>query len=206
MKILKVFTSHLILPFALLIALSSVANAALLITDNNQLIGADGIEVDGNFFDVRFIDSTCADIFGVCSSANFTFQGQTEGFLAAAALRDQIFSTVSGAPYDIDPELIFGCTSTITCQILIPVSIFAGSLLTSAIVNNSDGVGITGIGSTRTGSTGENLANSASLVYASFTPSTAVNVPSTIGLLVIACLGVLARRRPTFSQQRKTRS
>lgn len=198
MQVVKVIISRLILPFALLIALSSHANAALLITDNNQLIGADGIEVDGSFFDVRFIDSTCTAVFGVCSSSNFTFQGQAAGFLAAAALRDQVFNTVSGMPFDIDPELIFGCTSTVTCQILIPVSIFSGGLLSSAIVNNPSGVGITGIGSTRTGVTGENLANSASLVYASFTPSTSVNVPPAIGLIIIGCLGILVSRRPIF--------
>lgn len=189
------FLQIIIATIASVLCLAQAQGSAVLVTDNGQLIGANGVEFDADFFDVRFIDGTCADLFGICSSSNFTFQTQAKGFLAAAALRDQVFATPAGAPYDIDPELTLGCSNHITCQILIPIGTFSGHLLNNAIMQNPDGIGINGIGSTRIGVTSDNLANDVRRVYASFTPSTAVPLPSALVLFLSGITGLILKRK-----------
>jgi hypothetical protein len=192
--------SILIVASTLVLSLSQAQATPILITDNNQLLGANGINIDGSFFDVRFVDGTCADVFGgICSRNNFTFQSQADGFTAAAALLNQIFDTIAGRPFDIDPELIFGCESVIACQILIPINIFSGQLLTSAVAGNSNGVGVLSSGSTTIVRTTDNLLSSSTQVFASFVrsasvPSASVPEPSA-AILLLCSFGILMTQR-----------
>jgi hypothetical protein len=191
--------SILIVVSAAVLSLSQAQATPILITDNNQLLGANGIEINGSFFDVRFVDGTCADLFGVCSRGNFQFQTQADGFAAAAALLNQVFGSTAGSLFDINPTLTFGCTNTIVCQILIPTTIFPGSLLSNAIAQNNNGIG-TSSGFTVNIRTTDNLASQASRVFASFTPSTSASVPepSTQVLLLTGLLGLLIARKQGY--------
>jgi hypothetical protein len=195
----SIFLSLVLAATTFVLPVSKAQASPILIVDNGQLLGANNIDINGSIFDVRFIDGVCADLFGgVCSRSNFTFQTQADGISAAAAIVDQIFNSVAGSPFDIDPELIFGCTNTISCQILIPINIFPGLLLNSAVVGNSNGPGA-GAGATTNIRTGDSLALDARRVFASFTPSlsTSVPEPSVIVMLLggILGLGVLRRKQ-----------
>jgi hypothetical protein len=192
--------SILIVASTLVLSLSQAQATPILITDNNQLLGANGINIDGSFFDVRFVDGTCADVFGgICSRNNFTFQTQAEAFAAAAALLNQVFGSTAGNPFDIDPELTFGCSNTIVCQILIPTNIFPGLLLANAIAQNNNGIG-TSSGSTVNIRTTDNLASQASRVFASFTPSVSASVPepSALVILLSGLLGLLIMHKRRY--------
>ena len=193
----SIFLSLALAASALVLPISKAQASPILITDNGQLLGADNININGSIFDVRFVDGVCADLFGgICSRSNFTFQSQADGISAAAALVDQIFNTVAGSPFDIDPELIFGCTNTISCQILIPINIFPGLLLNSAVVGNSNGPGA-GAGATTNIRTGDSLALDTRRVFASFTPSISASVPepSIIFILLGGVFGLWMKRR-----------
>lgn len=182
----------------LVLSLSQVQAAPILITENGQLLGANNIEVGGNFFDVRFVDSACAALFGgVCSRDNFTFQTQADGFNAAAAIVSQVFNSNAGSLFDVNPGLTFGCSNTTVCQILIPFTIFPGRLLSSALVGNNNSIGATS-GATANIRTTDNLTLDTRRVFASFTPATSassVPEPTAPALMLSGILGLLAIRK-----------
>jgi hypothetical protein len=198
MKVFKSTVLSLILiSLALCLTVSKAQATPILITDDGQLIGANNVNVDGSFFDVRFLDTDCAGVFGgICSRSSFTFQSQTAGFSAAAAIVDQVFNSAAGNPFDLNPSLIFGCSSVVSCQILIPINIFPGLLLNSAVVGNSNGLGASA-GSTTNIRTTDNLALTANRVFASFTASVSqpsVPEPSAIVLMLGGIFGLLVMR------------
>ena len=193
----SVLLSLLLAASALVLPISKAQATPILITDNGQLIGADNINVDGSFFDVRFVDGACADLFGgVCSRSNFTFQTQADGISAAAAIVDQIFNSAAGNPFNLDPSLTFGCSSVVSCQIFIPINIFPGLLLNSAIAGNPTGPNAS-FGATTNIRTTDSLALSSNSVFASFTPSVAATVaePSAILILLGGIFGLWIKRR-----------
>ena len=105
------------------------AQAATLNVVGGQLMGASGVLVDGNLYDVQFLDGTCIDLYNGCDEdSDFTFQTEASAVLASQALLDQVFLddpiTQSSffLAFDIRPELTNGCTDDYACSARTPWS------------------------------------------------------------------------------------
>ena len=69
---------------AVLVLMASGAQAATLDIVGGQLMGASGVLVDGNPYDVEFVDGTCIDLFSGCDEASdFTFHTRSESLAAS---------------------------------------------------------------------------------------------------------------------------
>jgi hypothetical protein len=98
------------------------ASAILQVNGSGILTGATGVNVDGTFYDVTFVDSTCAAIYSGCDSVDdFTFRTETDARLASQALLDQVFI----GEFDDDPQLTLGCFGQLRdCQAFTPYDIY----------------------------------------------------------------------------------
>ncbi|MEE4350423.1 MAG: PEP-CTERM sorting domain-containing protein [Pacificimonas sp.] len=112
-------------------ALSAPANAAVtFVVDQNsgKLLGADDVLVGSDLYDVRFLDGTCAAIFGGCDQASdFALTDQAQAQAAAVALITQVFGDIpdprspgSQLLFNSDPSATNGCTQPLYCSIRIP--------------------------------------------------------------------------------------
>lgn len=95
----------------------SAGAAVVLNVVGGELQGASGVVVNGNVYDVEFVDGSCLDLFNGCDEASdFTFQTVEDADAAAQALLDTVFIDTSGVGlFDTDPELTLGCTATDLC-------------------------------------------------------------------------------------------
>jgi probable HAF family extracellular repeat protein len=109
------------------------ASPATLNVSGGQLLGASGVIVDGNSYDVQFLDGTCVALYNGCDAvSDFTFQTLPAATLAAQALLDQVF--LDGADlFDTDPELTAGCTDLPLCRVHTPWG--DGNLFTVIVVS-----------------------------------------------------------------------
>jgi hypothetical protein len=131
MKVLKVICALFIFGFV------SVSYAAVIfITEKDangnvtSLLGADNVEVNGSFYNVRFLDGTCTALFNGCDDADdFVFNTSASAGAAANALMAQVFGSSSSANFYREPELTNGCTATTGCYLHIPWQTFNGVLL-----------------------------------------------------------------------------
>ncbi len=99
------------------LALTSPAQAVTLNTAGGQLLGASGVNVNGNLFDVEFLDGTCASLFDGCDSVtDFTFVTDAEAITAAQALLDSVFL----GRFDWNPILTYGISTNVTANVIIP--------------------------------------------------------------------------------------
>ena len=70
-------------------------------------LGAFGVSVGGNLYDVTFQDGTCISLFSGCDEASdFTFNSGADADAASQALIDQVFN--GDDSYDAQPELTRG--------------------------------------------------------------------------------------------------
>jgi len=108
--------------FAFNVMSGGVANAATLNVVDGQLMGASNVLVDGNLYDVQFLDGTCIDLYNGCDEvSDFTFQTQAAAILAAQALLDQVILDGGVGQFDSQPGLTFGCISAAAfCDVLTP--------------------------------------------------------------------------------------
>ncbi len=92
------------------------ASAATPVIDySGQLIGAQGIDVNGTLYDVEFVDGTCNAVFGDCVNPdNFVFVDSEAGRAASAALIEQVFDTHEDI--DDDPWRTRGCEAVHICH------------------------------------------------------------------------------------------
>ena len=51
--------------FAFLIPATAQATPMVVVDTNGLLVGATGVPVDGQFYDVEFVEGTCTEVFGV---------------------------------------------------------------------------------------------------------------------------------------------
>jgi hypothetical protein len=75
------------------------AGAATLNVAGGQLLGASGVVVGGNSYDVEFVDGTCIDLFNTLEDAR----------LASFALFDQVLLDGTAGAFSSNPNLIQGC-------------------------------------------------------------------------------------------------
>lgn len=185
-KEIPVLTRVVVLASALVFAASG-ATAATLNVSGGRLLGASGVVVDGNLYDVDFIDGTCIALFDGCdASSDFTFITQATAILASQALIDQVF--LDGAfAFDSSPSLTNGCTHLSSCMAATPwqpngtsVDLVVGrNLVTSDVVQSL--------------AYPSNIDSSITtdLVYAVWTP---VPEPGT-GVMVLGGLAAMGARR-----------
>lgn len=98
------------------IAMVQVHAADLLFDNTGKLAGAKSISVDGQQFDVAFIDGSCQSVFFGCDPSNFTFHTMPAAIIASAALRDQVFLGVLSD----DPTMTSGCAFVNFCDVMTP--------------------------------------------------------------------------------------
>ncbi len=101
---------------------ASSAFAATLNVVGGQLMGASNVLVDGNLYDVQFLDGTCIDLYNGCDDvSDFTFQTEASAILASQALFDQVFlDGPEGLFASADVSLTYGCHPDVVCSHITP--------------------------------------------------------------------------------------
>ena len=120
MKVVKVICALLICGFV------SVSHAAVIFitekdTNGNvtSLLGADNVQVNGLFYNVRFQDGSCIALFNGCDDPeDFLFGSNADALAASNSLLSQVF--IRGTSFDIFPQLTNGCGLLILCEVLTP--------------------------------------------------------------------------------------
>jgi hypothetical protein len=101
-------------------SLAAQASPTLLV-EAGKVIGADNVQVAGALYDVRFVDGTCTQVFGVCSTASFAFDYNNAVQAALALLDTVLVDTDPKWPLDSRPSLIRGCGDPYErCEIFTP--------------------------------------------------------------------------------------
>ena len=162
-----------------------------------KLTGADGVDVGGTLYDVRFVDGTCIALFSGCDSvADFPFATSAAAALAVNALLGQVFVDGPAGQFDSTPGQIAGCSFSLVCGVIIPTATLGGALVSTILVINasleSDDVFVVSFQGRS-----EDSSSVPALVFASWTPSAVpVPLPGTFSCLGIGLLAlVLANRR-----------
>jgi len=164
-----------------------------------QLMGAKDVKVGTLFYDVSFVEGTCASLFNGCNDAtDFTFTNGTEADLASWALINDVLLDVAGVGnFDTLPSLTNGITKDNHGYIMTPFGSTAPSIIWSSYATN---VG-TGLGSNfvQNGYTISRTADTASMpyiVYAKWAAApTQAPEPATIILLCSGLAGFSFMRR-----------
>jgi len=182
------------------LSLGAANSSVVFITENGQLIGVNNIKVDRDFYNVRFIDGTCIDLFDGCDNASTDFPfNSAEAYAAMLALKDQAFN---GNVYDADPLLTRGIDADMfyfgEAEILLPVHL-APAVSLVALYN-------------RSGATPDFVPNPSidgyALTNADFDSGTAGNsvysvwdvpIPSTFILVAGVIAGLITRARSAYS-------
>lgn len=101
------------------------ASPVLLVDSGGKLTGANGVDVGGTAYDVRFVDGRCMDIFSGCDSvADFDFSTSFAAGVASQALLDQVFVDGSLGNFDTNPALTLGCSASNGCYVATPYNTF----------------------------------------------------------------------------------
>jgi hypothetical protein len=177
----------------------------LIVNGSGQLTGANGVNVNGTYYDVTFEEGTCIGLFGGCtSSSNFDFQTSSSAVAAAAALLNQVFVDGPSGNFGSDPWLTYGCNDLRYCDVLIPYGFTNGWGDNAAVENWAPG-GVDTYGSCPEcfgTSFDSNMGNDDTIVWAKFAPGAPVPVagvpePSTWALMLLGfgAIGAAIRSR-----------
>lgn len=94
---------------------SATANAApILLYESGALTGVQGIIINGQRFNVDFMEGSCDVVFDYCQERNFRFKDSSSAAAATAALATQVFG--AGDPKGDIP----GCYSVVDCWFMTP--------------------------------------------------------------------------------------
>lgn len=95
--------------------------------ENGILMGADNVLVNGTYYNVRFLDGECVDLFNGCDDADdFVFNRVQGAFEASTTMVD--WALVAGVFGEVDswPGQTNGCPVLFSCLTLTPYMGFAG--------------------------------------------------------------------------------
>lgn len=118
------------------LAISGSAKAGVIYDmQNGKLVGASGIDINGELYSVTFGDS-CSSMYGGCNSSLFDFTTQQGAVSALTALFGQVLVdnvNINGTIYNFDsrPELLRSCDRAGFCEMWVPYQV-SGNLVTSA--------------------------------------------------------------------------
>ncbi len=118
----------------------AIAGAVTLLIEDGELIGAEGVMVGEEIYDVQFLDGSCVSLFDTCGGGIVgPFGPNPIALVAAQALLDQVLLDVALGDFDSAPALVRGCSDPNLCQIILPTDLPGGSNVNGLrIVNNSD--------------------------------------------------------------------
>jgi hypothetical protein len=197
MKVFKVICALFIFGFV------SVSHAAVIfITEENadgngtSLLGADNVEVNGLYYNVRFVDGTCILLFNGCNDSNDLLFNTLDSAIAASdSLLSQVFN--GDTLFDSSPELTNGCSFAGYCQIhtVFAVGIFGNAnYFGYGAARNLDGTRIDGI---RTGSNfiSKDFTDETYNVYAVWSEPVEASAPGTAMVLLMGIAGLIVSQR-----------
>lgn len=76
------------------------------------MFGAQNLAIEGNLYDVQFVDGSCIELFSGCDEvSDFAFANKDEAKKASKALFDQVLIDDMGAPAPFDTNFLLtnGC-------------------------------------------------------------------------------------------------
>ena len=124
---------------ALSILIGSSAQAASFTLDaNGILLGAKDVIVNGSPYDVDFIEGTCAEVFGACDAAHFTFMTEADAHAASLALLNQVLLDGPLGNFDSELTLTHGCINALDidqCFAITPYGMFSNAFDLDALVS-----------------------------------------------------------------------
>ena len=175
---------------AFLACMSVNATLTRVFDTNGQLIGANGVNVDGTLYSVEFLDGTCIVLFDGCNEpSDFVFMDEAAASAAANVLSDELLLDELTTLLDSDPSLTRGCGTSSFCGILIPFREEAGRVFSMRFNNAQFDAQDTFIGPIAfTGRLSTFAVRDDTLTWARFVvQSETVSEPPLFALLALAC-------------------
>ncbi len=169
---------------------SGSVKAGSLTISSGIAVGATGVSIGADTYNVTFYDGTCAGIYGGCS--DFAFTSPTQADLASTALFN-LFADPIYNLYDDDPTKTFGINWPIYGQLITPWTNDGTNWLASIFVNR-DASGTDFIGSLTLPSF-YTTADAATRVFAEWTKVSVVPLPPSAILFGSALLGLAGVKR-----------
>jgi hypothetical protein len=125
--------------FAQLVFVCNAYALSLVVDSNGILTGATGVSVQGVSYDLKFMEGTCATVFGLCDGAYLDLATQSSALAAASALIDQVLvnDPTLGYAFDTNPALTRGCVFEPNCWFQIPYGVVGSNLLIAQAMNQS---------------------------------------------------------------------
>lgn len=124
---------------SLLFAAPLLAGPVLVIDAASQkLTAAKGVLVDGQSYDVEFLDGTCQLLFSGCDEvSDFIFGNDiNKNRLASTALMEQVFRDIPAlGRFDSFPELTEGCSDVTECSVLTPMYVNGSTVIAHSFIN-----------------------------------------------------------------------
>ncbi len=191
---MKIYKRMLLLLIISCLGISN-SNAASVVLSGSELAGFDGIEVNGSFYDVRFVAGQYfeyqAPYGGTIYPTGIVFPTSATALDASTAL----LSAVQATSFDTNPASIVGCSAGTFCGMSTLWSIQGIGFMTLT-AKNYTGAGdtISSIGWSASHDLGG--PGLTEYVWAAWSDSVAVPLPSAVWLFgsVLTLLGLIRRR------------